>query len=212
MSGFPNFGRIFASAGVLGLLSACSATPDLSKSLSVTPVSQTASASSSVNLSAPPPPVELGEAPSSVPSFLSEAPVDAYLKIAHGAKICWFAPGRALAGVYAYTADAQPESKGGNAEIVIFQKEVDGRKGLRSFTISMVKRGEGTQLSVENARIPDDINQTMSADIARWVGGGDGCEPVVGGWGAVDSVAKPSKSKPSAAKASAAKPKAAKKG
>ena len=194
----------FAVLVVLGALSGCSATPELGNAL--TP---SAAATSSIVHSTPPPLVELGEAPSGVPAFVAVAPVDAYLNIAHGAKICWFAPGRPLAGVYSYTADAQPDSKGGNAEIIIYTKEQDGHNGLRSFTITMEKRDQGTKLNVENSRIPEPLNQTMTADVARWIGGADGCEPVVAGWGPVDVPAKPGKAKPSPAKA--AKPKPAKK-
>ena len=122
-----------------------------------------------------------------------EAPTATYIRIARGAKACWFAPGRPLNGTYVFAGEVQPPSKGGDAAIVIYERADDGRRGLKAFNVSMTPSGEGTAVGRSNSRIPEPFATRMLSDVDRWVEGATGCAEEAGDWTPVDPAAEPAK-------------------
>lgn len=115
------------------------------------------------------------------PTFAG-TPASLYIQVGRGAKACWFLPGKPLAnGSYLFTADVRPESKGGDAVIVIYERTPGGERGLKAFAIAMARSGETSTVSTENYRIAEPLGAHMRADVERWAAGETGCEP-----GAVD--------------------------
>jgi hypothetical protein len=123
-------------------------------------------------------------------------PVDVYTRIARGAKACWFGPGQGLATGYVFAAEVQPEDKGGEAVITIFDAAADNKRGLKAFAISMVKAGtsdsKDSLVGSENFRIKEPFAQTMAKDVERWAAGQTSCAPDEQQWEPAAPEAEPS--------------------
>jgi hypothetical protein len=120
------------------------------------------------------------------------SPADAYVRIARGAKSCWFGPAGPLQDTHLFVGELQPESKGGNASIVLYEAEADGKRGLKAFTIEMAPKGEGTVVTRANERIPEPFAGRMLADVDRWADGEPGCAAGAAGWAPVEPQSAPS--------------------
>jgi hypothetical protein len=116
------------------------------------------------------------------PSVVKITPVEAYTRVARGAKACWFGPGMPLSEGYIFSAVAQPPSKGGNAEIVIYRREGEGERGLRMFSAVFAPQGEATAFAAKNHRVPAPFGDKMVVDVARWAAGERGCDPISSDW------------------------------
>lgn len=151
--------------------------------------------------------IELGAEPpvaTAAVATIEAAPVDVYTRVARAAKGCWLGPNGPLSGKYAFLAEAQPESRGGNAEIVIYERgTVDGQKGVRAFSIVMGKREIGTKLEAANAKMPPTLGAQMLADAERWAKGDETCSIVDAGWAPDQTIAEPVGSKKAKAKSKA---------
>ena len=120
----------------------------------------------------------------------SEPPVEIYSRIARGALSCWFGPQGSLKKTHVFHADAAPPSAGGEAEIILHERDTGAQspRSLRWFRINVVKAGEGSTVQVENLRFPEPAAREMTADVVRWAGGNFDCSVMgVGGWGAKPS-------------------------
>jgi len=108
-------------------------------------------------------------------------PVDLYVRIARLGKACWFTPPAPLQVGYVFTADVSPESKGGVASIVIYERNkaaargATGERGLKAFEVTLSPSGEGTAIGVDNGRIPEAFADRMQRDINRWAAGETSC-------------------------------------
>ena len=122
--------------------------------------------------------------PIALPSFGHAAPgkpSEVYVKIARLAKACWFAPPAPLQQGYVFTADVNPDSRGGAASIVIFEHNIgeshgtNAERGLKAFEISLSPNGDETSIGAENDRIPEAFAERMKSDIDRWAAGETSC-------------------------------------
>jgi hypothetical protein len=114
------------------------------------------------------------------------SPVDVYTRVARGAKACWFGEGKPLATGYVFAADVRPEEKGGAAEITIFEAAPENKRGLRAFTVTIVKSKDGTadqsMVGPANARLPEAVGDRMRDDTLRWASGESSCAAADGVW------------------------------
>lgn len=114
------------------------------------------------------------------------SPTDVYTRVARGALTCWFGASGPLKGPYIYHADAEPPSKGGRAEIVIRARDrmAADPRSLKAFSVAIEPGGEGTKLTIENAKIPEPLATRLTADVRRWAADDEGCgeAPVTAGW------------------------------
>ena len=127
-------------------------------------------------------------------------PTELYTRIARGAVTCWFGANGPLKGQHIYHADAEPESKGGAAEITIFVKDAStgtDPRALKAFQIAIRPTGGTPELGVENFKIEEPLASRMRADITRWAADEEGCGqgPVTQGWDA-HQLAKPTEKPP----------------
>lgn len=134
----------------------------------------------------------------------AEPPVEIYSRIARGANLCWFGPLGSLKKTHIFHADAAPPAAGGEAEIILHERDANAQspRSLRWFRISVIKAGEGSTVQVENLRFPEPVARDLTADVVRWAAGTIECSAVgTGGWAPKpEPPAAPSKA-PSAKKA-----------
>jgi hypothetical protein len=121
----------------------------------------------------------------------AEPPVEIYSRIARGALSCWFGPQGSLKKTHIFHADAAPPTAGGEAEIILHERDTGAQspRSLRWFRINVIKSGEGSTVQVENLRFPEPAAREMTADVVRWAGGTYDCSVMgVGGWEAKPAV------------------------
>ncbi len=139
-----------------------------------------------------------------IPEHVVGTPTEVYTRVARGALTCWFGASGNLKGSYIYHADAEPASKGGRSEIVIFVKdrEAGDQRSLRAFHILISTVENKTKVETENTRIPEPVAGRMKADVARWAADEEGCgeAPVTAGWATEQSHPATPEPKPKAAK------------
>lgn len=148
--------------------------------------------------------LQLPELPSLTGTKIVGTPTELYTRIARGAVTCWFGATGKLKGRHIYHADAEPESKGGAAQIIIFSKDYSQSadpRALKAFQIAIKPTGGTPELGVENFKIEEPLASQMKTDVARWAAGDDGCEgAIVQGWDARQPAKAQEKPKKSAKK------------
>lgn len=111
-----------------------------------------------------------------------------YTRVARGILTCWFGPNGPLKPNYIYNADAQPPSKGGGAVIGIHNRdrEASDPRSIRAWKLAIVPKPEGTELEIENLKLPPQFAEPLARDARRWAAGEEGCGegPVTDGWDA----------------------------
>ncbi len=114
------------------------------------------------------------------------SPTEVYTRIARGALTCWFGASGPLKGPYIYHAEAEPPSKGGRAEIVVRTRDLTAAdpRSLKAFRVAIAAGGEGTQVDIENAKIPEPLATRLTGDVRRWASDTEGCGegPITAGW------------------------------
>lgn len=105
-------------------------------------------------------------------------PTDVYALVARGALGCWFGADGLLKPTHVFQADAKPPSKGGDAEIVIHERDVTLRdqRGVRAFRVSFAGVAEGVRIVIEPIRMAPPLGSLMVKDVEVWAKGGSGCE------------------------------------
>jgi len=98
------------------------------------------------------------------------SPIEIYTRIGRGAGICWFGPHGELKPNYIFHAEAAPESRGGQSEIIIHEKDLrmPNPRGNRAFRVQIIPNGENATVEIENIRFPIETGQRMTADVNRW--------------------------------------------
>ncbi len=99
-------------------------------------------------------------------------PTEVYTRVARGALTCWFGAAGPLKSRYIYHADADPPSKGGRSEIVIFEKDAaaDDPRSVRVYRLLISTVDEKTKLEIENLKISEPLAARLKGDIDRWAG------------------------------------------
>ncbi|MDX2158119.1 MAG: hypothetical protein SFW09_16585 [Hyphomicrobiaceae bacterium] len=118
----------------------------------------------------------------------AEPPVEIYARVARGALKCWFGPMGSLKATHAFHAKADPPAAGGAAEIIVHTRDTSqpNQGALRAYRIGISPSGAGSQLEAENVRFAEAQAAAMTADVAQWASGKDGCSVLgVGGWDAL---------------------------
>jgi hypothetical protein len=117
-------------------------------------------------------------------------PTEVYTRVARGALTCWFGAAGPLKSRYIYHADADPPSKGGRSEIVIFEKDnaADDPRSMRVYRLVISTVDEKTKLEIENLKISEPLATRLKGDIDRWAANEEGCgeAPITAGWSAAE--------------------------
>ncbi len=103
-------------------------------------------------------------------SVHTEGTHEIYLRVARGAKACWFGAGKPLEKMYVFEGKLEPESEGGAAEVAAHIRTPDqpSPRGGKVFIVTMTTEGGGTSLVTESRRLSDELANSMRADVARW--------------------------------------------
>lgn len=113
--------------------------------------------------------------PADTPEFPGSS-TSVYARVARGGNTCWFGPNGALDKTYIWHAKAEPEAKGGMAEILIHERFEKNQRGLKAFSVVIAPKGENAaSVAVQNLKFPEAVGQRMMADANRWARGGIGC-------------------------------------
>jgi hypothetical protein len=110
-----------------------------------------------------------------------------YSRIARGAMSCWFATGGPLKKDYIYHATADAPSRGGKAEIVIYQRDPTqpNPRGPKTYLVDFAPTGESTAtIKTENLKMTEAFAASMTDDVGRWAKGDQGCagDSTTAGW------------------------------
>lgn len=128
--------------------------------------------------------------PANAPEFPGSSTA-VYTRIARGANTCWFGPRGTLDRTYIWHARAEPESKGGIAEILIHERVDKNQRGLKAFSVTIAPRGEGAAVAVDSLKMPLDKGRQMTADAYRWAKGNVGCTDGDTDWAPVSAANTP---------------------
>ncbi|MDZ4840554.1 MAG: hypothetical protein SH859_00185 [Hyphomicrobium aestuarii] len=150
--------------------------------------------------------VELPKVAASDPDPVGK-PTELYARIARGATRCWFGGDGHLKATHIFNAFAEPETRGGNAEIVIHEisREAPDPRGNRAFRVSIVPEGDFAAVSVENSRFPLDEAANMEREVRRWARGEEACSPRAVATAAPGTPPETSSAKPPATKSETGK-------
>jgi hypothetical protein len=149
-------------------------------------------------------------------------PTGVFTQVAQGVLGCWFGAGGPLKASHVYRAEAEPPAKGGEAEIVLHERDLSLRdqRGTRAYKITFAGEGPGVRVIAMPLKIEAKLAAAMTRDVETW--SKEGAKPDGGCQlralfppppPAVAKAAKPSKgagAKSAAAKKAAAKKPAAK--
>lgn len=128
----------------------------------------------------------VGSLPSAEAHHLRFSSAEIYSRIARGANACWFGPRGRIATSHILHADAAPSMNGGGVEVVVHERAVDQPKpwGYKAFRVTLTEGtgldgtpgAGGTNIAVENTRIPDAEALRMRAEVFQWASGTEGCK------------------------------------
>jgi hypothetical protein len=120
-------------------------------------------------------------------------PTEVYTRVARGVLTCWFGAAGPLKAHYIYHADADPPSKGGRSEIVLFEKDTaaEDPRTLRVYRLLIATVEEKTKLEIENLKLAEPLATRLNSDVWRWAANEEGCGegPITAGWSAAEKAA-----------------------
>jgi hypothetical protein len=128
------------------------------------------SAPETASLSARPEPHETS-------ALVSGTPTGVFAEVARGALGCWFAADGPLKATHIYRAEAEPPAKGGDAEIVIHERDASMRdlRGPRAYRIAFVAEVTSVRVTMTALRLEPKLAQAMALDVGSWARGKESC-------------------------------------
>jgi len=113
---------------------------------------------------------------SSSTTVMGKRPSEVYARIAKLVRSCWLNPTDPVLKHHVFYAKAPADDT--SAVITIYETKSQNRRDARAFTISFSRRIKGTQIDIENRRLPYVLAQKLSADVNRWSQGNESCQAV----------------------------------
>ena len=136
-----------------------------------------------------PPPIETNStaAAAAAPSAPAETslsvpgtPTSVFAQVAQGMLGCWFGSGP-LKASHVYRAEAEPPTKGGEAEIVIHERDLTLRdqRGTRAYKVMFAGEGSGVRVTIMPLKIEAKLAEAMARDVETWAkeGAKEGVKP-----------------------------------
>jgi hypothetical protein len=116
--------------------------------------------------------------PHQASAVVAGTPTGVFADVARGALGCWFAADGPLKATHVYRAEAQPPAKGGDAEIVVHERDGATRdlRGARAYRIAFTAELSNVRVTMVALRFEPKVAQAMEKDVASWAKGGEGCE------------------------------------
>lgn len=105
--------------------------------------------------------------------YAAGAPTETYALLARGVRTCWFGAGGPLKDSHVFHADAAPPSSGGQAEIVLHERDATAHlmRGARAYRIGIGSDGTGTRIEHTNHKFADALVASAETDVHRFAGG-----------------------------------------
>jgi hypothetical protein len=111
------------------------------------------------------------------------APTVVYSAIAQKALVCWVGPKGPLKATHIFHGEAAPATTGGQAEIVLHERDLTQTHpwGPRTFRIVLTPEGgdTNTRIAMYNIKIKRDMADALRADVIAWANGKDSCQAQV---------------------------------
>jgi hypothetical protein len=130
-------------------------------------------------------PMETGGAPHSPSQALIESattvavnPTDAYAIVARGMLACWFGADGPLRNSHVFHAEATAPAQGGEAEIVIHERNAAQRdqRGLRALRVTFAPNTGGSRVGIAVLKAQPALSGAMVGDVESWIKGGSDCQ------------------------------------
>jgi hypothetical protein len=101
-----------------------------------------------------------------------------FTNVARGVLGCWFAADGPLKASHVYRAEAEPPSKGGAAEVAVYERDrsVRDQRGARAYRISFADEAGGVHVSTTALKFEAAKAQAMARDVETWAKGGNSCQ------------------------------------
>lgn len=105
-------------------------------------------------------------------------PTSLYTLVARGIHACWFGAGGPLGSTHVFRAEAQSPSKGGQAEIIIHERDVGltDQRGPQALRIAFESNGGVVRVATKVLKVPPGYGEPMTRDVETWAKGGSGCQ------------------------------------
>jgi hypothetical protein len=115
--------------------------------------------------------------PHETSTLVSGTPTGIFAEVARGALGCWFAADGPLKASHIYRAEAQPPTKGGDAEIVIYERDLSMRdlRGPRVHRIAFTAEVTSVRVTMTALRLEPKLAQAMAVDVESWAKGEESC-------------------------------------
>jgi hypothetical protein len=117
-------------------------------------------------------------APYETAATVPGTPIQVYSAVARGALGCWFAPGGPLKVSHVFRAEAEPPTKGGGAEIVIYERDRSFRdqRGAQAYRIAFASDIGGVRVGMTAIKLEGARAQVMAKDVVAWAKGASSCQ------------------------------------
>ncbi|MGD9785792.1 MAG: hypothetical protein AB7E80_05345 [Hyphomicrobiaceae bacterium] len=120
------------------------------------------------------------ELPGSGPAVVG-TPTELYERISRGLRACWMQVDGPLNKTHLFEATAEPAHKGGNAEIVLRERETEGpsvrgTKAVRIAIAASPSSSDSAMIEFENLKLPADDGRRLEKDVRAWATGVTGCK------------------------------------
>jgi len=134
---------------------------------------ETAAAGSSAAGSAP-----SQSAPIATATTVPGEPVAIYTLVARGIHACWFGAGGPLRNTHVFRAEAQSQTKGGEAEITIHERDLAqaDQRGQQAVRIAFENAAGLVRVAIAVTKVPPGFGEPMVRDVGAWAKGQAGCE------------------------------------
>jgi hypothetical protein len=102
--------------------------------------------------------------------IVSGTPTGVFAEVAQGTLGCWFGPGGPLKASHVYRAEAEPPAKGGDAEIVIHERDTTLRdqRGTRAYRIVFASEASGVRVTSVALKFEVKLAEGMAQDVSGW--------------------------------------------
>jgi hypothetical protein len=105
-------------------------------------------------------------------------PTTVYTQVARAIHACWFGAGGPLTNTHVFRAEAQSPTKGGQAEIIIHERDValTDQRGPQALRISFENAAGVSRVGVKVLKLPTGYGEPITRDVEVWAKGGAGCQ------------------------------------
>jgi hypothetical protein len=122
-------------------------------------------------------PTQSHSAPIATATTVSGEPVAIYTLVARGIHACWFGAAGPLRNTHVFRAEAQSQTKGGEAEIIIHERDLAqaDQRGQQAIRISFENAAGLVRVAITVMKVPPGYGEPLARDVAVWAKGQAGC-------------------------------------